>query len=1016
MTKVVNVLATVATLGVTPLTAVAGPPFEPASAARPSLRMFQDRHGLPHNTVHAIAFDHDGRLWVGTQDGAAVSNGRGWQAVDMPARTRSNFVRALLGARDGSMWFGTHAGGLFRLAEGHWEEVGLPCPPSADGRVNALLETVSPPAIWVATHGCGLLRCQGDTWDSFGTEAGLPSLRVWALHATASEDGAAATVWAGTEEGAAVLSPGSSRFVRVPRLPSVSTNSFLTRRTSGGEELWLGTYGAGVYRLRGDVWTQLTERHGLPSLFVTSLASHGDEDPVWVGTDGGGLAAVSSRGVATLDTQLGLPSNSVYALLASGPERGGKCLWIGTRNGGLARLLRGGWQHFLPGLDNAPVPVTALALAASGPHPGAVWFGTDGEGLARLDHRGWTRFTAHPKGLSSNVVQSLLLTYDERGGEVLWVGTRHGGLARLRRGVWTTFDQRSGALPSDMVQALLAVGEGEATEVWVGTRRGLAIFQHGRWRQLTGAAALPHPSVQALLASRDNRGAITVWVGTAEGLAMFRGGVWSPVPLSLPNQSIQSLQEVETPARRRELWVGSDGGGVARLDLATLRELAAPLNDESLPPLPNNVVYSILQGHAGEVYLLTNRGVARLTWRVEGPPEFDLLVYTTEDGLLSNQGNRGAGAVDQQGRIWVGTAVGAALFDPAAEALDRTPKPLLLRVFSPGSGHARVVSGERLPWRQAQLVFDYVLLSHFRETDTRYRIQLQPVEREPSPWSADFRREVGPLMSGKYLFRVWGRDYAGNVTGPQEFAFTVLAPLWRRWWAILIYVLLAAGIMAGMMVARSRTHRRREQALSALVAARTRELEDANALLSELSYLDSLTNIANRRRFDERLAHEWRRALRGHTPLSLIMVDIDYFKEFNDAWGHQRGDECLRRIATALADGLPRAGDSVARYGGEEFAVILPLSEQDGAVKLAETLRRRVEELQIPHPTSAAAGVVTISCGVATVRPSLDMEPGELVRHADEALYQAKQGGRNRTVVAARSPRRGFTVPGPTVV
>jgi diguanylate cyclase (GGDEF)-like protein len=157
-----------------------------------------------------------------------------------------------------------------------------------------------------------------------------------------------------------------------------------------------------------------------------------------------------------------------------------------------------------------------------------------------------------------------------------------------------------------------------------------------------------------------------------------------------------------------------------------------------------------------------------------------------------------------------------------------------------------------------------------------------------------------------------------------------------------------------------------------------------------------VTSIPNRRRFDELLAAEWKRAVRGHTPLALVMIDIDRFKSFNDAQGHQRGDDCLRQVAATLADGLSRSGDAIARYGGEEFALILPATEVEGAARVAEQLRRRVMALGIPHPGSDIEPVVTVSCGVAASSPEMGGSVEHLLHEADRSLYAAKNGGRNR--------------------
>lgn len=176
------------------------------------------------------------------------------------------------------------------------------------------------------------------------------------------------------------------------------------------------------------------------------------------------------------------------------------------------------------------------------------------------------------------------------------------------------------------------------------------------------------------------------------------------------------------------------------------------------------------------------------------------------------------------------------------------------------------------------------------------------------------------------------------------------------------------------------------------------QLERANRMLRSLSYLDALTGIANRRHFDETLEQEWRRAYRISTVLSLVMIDIDHFKLFNDTYGHQGGDECLKQVAMVLSNTLKRAGDLAARYGGEEFAVILPGTEVDGATSLAEEFRTRVEALQLEHKMSPSK-IVTISVGIATTYPTESSSLDILIAAADRALYRSKHEGRNRVTI-----------------
>lgn len=173
------------------------------------------------------------------------------------------------------------------------------------------------------------------------------------------------------------------------------------------------------------------------------------------------------------------------------------------------------------------------------------------------------------------------------------------------------------------------------------------------------------------------------------------------------------------------------------------------------------------------------------------------------------------------------------------------------------------------------------------------------------------------------------------------------------------------------------------------------ELKAKTDLLERVVHLDSLTNISNRRHFDEMLEIEWSRGLRNNTPLSIIVADIDYFKGFNDYYGHIEGDRCLCSVAQCLSSLLQRPTDMVARYGGEEFVAILPVTDIKGAALLAENWRTGVEKLRIPHASSGVADHVTISVGYATLTPAKDLVPYYLVGVADEMMYHAKESGRN---------------------
>jgi diguanylate cyclase (GGDEF)-like protein len=180
----------------------------------------------------------------------------------------------------------------------------------------------------------------------------------------------------------------------------------------------------------------------------------------------------------------------------------------------------------------------------------------------------------------------------------------------------------------------------------------------------------------------------------------------------------------------------------------------------------------------------------------------------------------------------------------------------------------------------------------------------------------------------------------------------------------------------------------------------SRELASANRELEKLSRQDGLTGIANRRYFDNYLSSEIKRASRDRQPLSLILADVDYFKAFNDYYGHQAGDDCLRQVALALRTVGRRPADLPARYGGEEFAIVLPSTALEGALDVAKSLASEIEGMSIIHVRSGVSNRISLSQGIASVIPAGDTRPESIIELADQALYQAKQQGRNRYVAS----------------
>ncbi len=246
---------------------------------------------------------------------------------------------------------------------------------------------------------------------------------------------------------------------------------------------------------------------------------------------------------------------------------------------------------------------------------------------------------------------------------------------------------------------------------------------------------------------------------------------------------------------------------------------------------------------------------------------------------------------------------------------------------------------------------------------------------------------IGALDGIKRLYTFHRLDKLPLILSVAVAIDDIYAPLWPKAIGIGIVLVVLCGTTIALCLLFRREIQRRMLAEN--------ELVEAAESLSVIATTDALTGIANRRAFEAALTEEWYRAIRAETPLALLMLDADCFKRFNDHYGHQQGDDVLRKIAACIQCNMHRPGDIAARYGGEEFVVLLPETEPDGAISVAEAIRTAVADLNIPHLESPV-GHVTISIGVAVLRPVLGELESLPVKLADEALYEAKRSGRDR--------------------
>lgn len=944
-------------------------------------RSWRHGDGLPGNSVYAIAQTSDGYLWLGTDNGLARFDGHSFQRFGerSPGVFRSRFVAALAAGRDGTLWIGTERG-LLRMRGGVLAREGAAGGLAAEAAVSALAEDAGG-NLWIGTRS-GLLRRGALTGQM--SPIGLGGVRVTALRA-----GETGEVWIGTE------AHGPWRF-HAGRLERITAEPRLVRATvtalvrdqdgsvlvfssaaaarfqggaavslapagapailnvagagSGGGALWLGTTDRGVVQISGGRTWFASRDEPLAAAVVFQVFVAADRT-VWFGTAGDGLRQLVEKSCRTYTRRDGIASEATTTVLV---ESDG-AIWIGT-NSGLTRMQRRSGDAAFVHTELAGTPMTSLLRD----HQGTLWAGTERGLFRRLGDGRWELLPAW----GPEATMAVNNVFEDRSWNI-WVGTS-GGLGRVSPAA-----ARVVAVPGLEGQEVIGVADADDGSLWIGTRgAGLLRLRHGTLETLRSAADLPIIAV----VRRDLAGGM--WIGTfGGGLLHYSDGRWTRFDEDngLADNTVRQLREDANGG----VWICS-GAGISRISRGSIADLEA--------------------GRAAQVVPLA---------------------YGPEDGVVEatcyGESHPGS-ALSADGHLWFTTNHGLVELRPERRmAPPAPPVPRLDRVTVDGRDVAIPRAARLLipgDTHRVELRFSApVFVAHGR-TAIRYRLV-----GLHSEWILDGGERLArytSLDAGSYRFEVMVRDAGGMWSAPVALAEIEAEPRFYRRFSFQALVALALiGCAFGAHRLAERRLLRRAVALEIEVRERTEQLEVANARLAAMAATDALTGLANRRTLQETIEREVRRAARGRRELSLVMVDVDFFKRYNDSLGHLGGDECLRQVAMALRSAATRPADLAARYGGEEFAILLPETSEAQALVIAERLRQTVEKLALPHPSSPVAGWVTLSAGVVGLVPEVGTDAVALIAAADEALYRAKQAGRNRALAAedraataAGTPRR----------
>ncbi len=895
-------------------------------------------YALPQNTEPtAMAQTPDGFLWVGSGAGLFRFDGSNWLSVST-ADPHHASISALLADPQGRLWV---AGGnsLRVLAEGKVERVFDIDPVNLQIRRLRWLDG----ALHLATSN-GIQRLDPDS--GLVRLPGLEGKTVFDIAISPDDHALLAATMTGVQRRTGdSWQPLRGGDAEVP---------VLTFAQGSQGELWFG--GANVRLLRNSAPAIPVET---PAQRIREMAflSNGE---LWLGTHADGLYIRDPNGLWRHGDRR-LRGELVTAIFEDREAN----VWVATTGAGLQRFILTGMEviQFEDGL-----PTKLLSGIAEGPD-GNLWIATYGGGLVHLDQARTLDAVPTPCG---DALQDIW----REASDTLWLAGE-GGLCRLHNGGrWTLVDPH----PST---ALAPVGAG-----------GIWVLQNDRLQHRVGdRIAQNYPrgvslGVAALLDAGDD----SAWIGDENGLVHVGPAGWHRLDEKGPVRAILSADSGhlwllqndhlvlwgrdgsrrQTPALAHAWLLWRDGKGalwqIGETGVARVSERNLRRHLEAGKPAPEFDMYEAATGHEG----------AR--WAGVGLPR----IIELDDGRA---------AFTAYGQIRVG------------RMLPMQPPPWRLTTWIDGAsvpGLANAPAGQAFAPEQKPIRIDYTAASLRDPQAVRFRYRLLPLDAAWSPATAERHQSYPQLPPGAYRFELQAR-VQDVLAMPAHYEFTVL-PRWQEtWWARFfgVMILLICGGLAAFLLLRWRGRHmaQRQQELESLVSMRTRDLEDLNARLAQMARTDALTGLANRRVFMETLHEQWFVARSKNAPLAAMMIDVDHFKDYNDYHGHGAGDEALRRIAAALGAAVQRPGDLVARYGGEEFSAVLPDTDLESALGMAEEMRAAVAALAIPHAGRIDLDFTTVSIGVAIAMPATGEETMEhLLARADAALYEAKHGGRNCVV------------------
>lgn len=931
-------------------------------------------NGLSHNDAGNLMLDRDGRIWIGTWGGGAnlyqSKTGEFQHFIHDPLRANSissNRIQSLFHDQNGSIWLGSYDHGLSRyIGNNSFEHI-----EKIDGVESSLshnriwdIEDNDSESLWIATSfGLNLYNKNLNTFSHFfpdpenPTPTGANEIR----NILKTSQG---KFYVGTQKGPFNFDPINGIFTPLKTIDDEYIGQINSMIEDQEGYVWFVS-SSGLFR-QSNAGSQiekfnLEHNHGLRIIFEDS--SH----TIWVTSENHGIyKIVPHRKFKSLNNPALTAPNGIAV------DANGDLLIVSSSS----QLYK--WQVSSQQLETLSDPIFRNDNGYGGnrlverpiifPDDNNIWIAQD-DGLAKFN-------------LTTKQIE--LLKYPQP-------DTNYSEFRELR------------ALSTD-----------KKGNLWIGTYKN-GIYQYNiltkSFTHLDDSLGLSHPEVLGIF--KDS--AQNIWVGTGDGVNLWDDINQEFISFKSDNTKTDSLlgkivQDIHQ-ASDGSIWIATQKG----LNLY-LPKTNSFKHFDKRHGLPTSLIRAIEDDDNGHLWLTTNKGISKLNPRSGEVTNFD-----SYNGLLGLNYYANSLVKGGQQTLFTSSQRGIEFFNTSEIENDNSEYNVVLTGFNK-MGQSVIlekpysyVTDIQLSYLDYFFSFEFSVLDFVSPSKNQYAYKLEGYDNN---WIDIGNRNVAAftnLDGGIYKLLVKATNSSGEW-GEQLLSINlhVSPPPWKTWWAYSLYSLIAGLLVVISIYFRTRLQQSEivrqkkfvlaleEQVIEKTASLNTQanDLILANKQLEVLTYQDGLTGLYNRRYFDKKLTTEIKRHYRQKQPLSLILCDIDHFKLYNDYYGHQQGDLCLKEITQCISANVARATDANCRYGGEEFALILPNTSTQESTIVAQRLCLAIEEMRIAHKKSETSTFVTMTLGVVTIAPEQKISVDATVLSADKALYRGKSKGRNRVVRA----------------